>query len=73
MGHNWSSCTRPLLYNFDQGTPVNDINDVTEEKLGAIWVSAIFENCRNENRIWTISPVLIYIESYFWCHDKIIE
>ena len=31
------------------------------EKLGAIWVPAIFQNCRNENLIWTITPVLIYI------------
>ena len=38
-----------------------------EKKWGAIWVSAIFQYCRNENLIWTISPVIIYIESYFWC------
>ena len=24
----------PLLYHFDQGTPLNDINDVTREKMG---------------------------------------
>ena len=35
--------------------------------MGAIWVSAIFQNCRNENLIWTISLVLIYMESCFWC------
>ena len=23
-----------LLYHFDQGTPVNDINDVTRKKMG---------------------------------------
>ena len=34
MGRNWSSCTRPLLYHFDQGTPVNDINDFTSVKIG---------------------------------------
>ena len=34
MGQNWSSCTRRLPYYFDQGTPVNDINDVTSGKIG---------------------------------------
>ena len=66
MGQNWSSCTLTTLhelYHVDQETPVNDINDVTRKKWGAIWVSAIFQNCRSENLIWTISPVLIYIES----------
>ena len=37
MCQNWSSCTPTTLhewYHFDQGTPVNDINDVTRKKLG---------------------------------------
>ena len=37
MGQNWSSCTPTTLqelYHFDQGTPVNDINDVTRDKMG---------------------------------------
>ena len=51
--------------NFDEGTPVNDINDVSIGKIGRDMVSAIFKNYRNENLIWTIYPVLIYIESNF--------
>ena len=47
----------PPLYHFDQGTPVNDMNDVTSIKWDAIWASAICQKCRDENRI---SPVLIH-------------
>ena len=39
MGQNWSSCTPNTLhelYHVDQGTPVNDINDVTRKKIGTI-------------------------------------
>ena len=57
----------PLLYHFDQGTPQMILTMLPKKKWGALWVSAIFQNCRNENLIWTIYPDIIYIESYFWC------
>ena len=38
-------------YHFEQETPVNDNNDVTRnKKCGAIWVSAIFQNCMPQRK-----------------------
>ena len=68
MCQNWSSRIPTIFhewYHFDQGTAVNDITDVTKKKIKARYGFRPFFKIagRNENLIWTISPVLIYIES----------
>ena len=54
MCQNWSSCSPTTLherYHFDQGTPVNDINDVTrKQNSDVIWVSAICQNCMAQRK-----------------------
>ena len=60
--------TLQAWYHFVQGTPDNDISDVTRKKSwDERWVSAIFKHGRHEKLILTIYPVIIDIESKCWC------
>ena len=63
----WSPCT-PISLRFDQGLPGNVISDVTRNDFGARYgFRPFFFNGRHENLIWAIFPLLIDIESQFWC------
>ena len=67
MCQNWSPCTLISL-RFDQGLPGNVVSDVTRNDVGARYgFLPFFLNGRHGNLIWAIFPLLVDIESQFWC------